>query len=310
MTENTDAAAEATTDEHGAAEHEGKDEGKHEREHAHEDVDESEGISLALAQLAVEAGDLEGNRDRAVDAIERAAARGADLVALPELFTVGYFEFDLYARSAEPLEGETLGRLRDAAVENDVAVLTGSFVEDLAATDSVETPADEGYANTTALLSSSGDLELVYRKYHLFGYESAETELLVPGEAIDTATVCGLTVGVSTCYDLRFPELYRRLVDQGVELILVPSAWPYPRLEHWQTLSRARAIENQCYVATINGSGSFEEATLLGRSTVYDPWGTVLASSGDDPALVMANVDAGAVSNVRSRFPALRDRRL
>ncbi|UTF53283.1 carbon-nitrogen family hydrolase [Natronosalvus rutilus] len=296
MTENTDAAAEATTDEHGAA--------------GREDVNENEGISLALAQLAVEAGDLEGNRDRAVDAIERAAARGADLVALPELFTVGYFEFDLYARSAEPLEGETLGRLRDAAIENDVAVLTGSFVEDLAATDSVETPADEGYANTTALLSASGNLELVYRKHHLFGYESAETELLVPGEAIETATVCGLTVGVSTCYDLRFPELYRRLVDQGVELILVPSAWPYPRLEHWQTLSRARAIENQCYVATINGSGSFEEASLLGRSTVYDPWGTVLASSGDDPALVMADVDAGTVSEVRSRFPALRDRRL
>ena len=267
-------------------------------------------VTLGLAQLDVQHGDLEGNLSRALEAVERAAARGADLVALPEIFTVGYFAFDQYASSAEPLEGETMSRLREAAVEHGVALLAGSFVEDLAATESVATPADEGYANTTALFSADGELELVYRKHHLFGYDSAETELLVPGEHIGTADVCGLTVGVSTCYDLRFPELYRQLVDQGAELILVPSAWPYPRLEHWQTLSRARAIENQCFLATINGSGSFEEATLLGHSTAYDPWGTILASSGDEPGLVMTELDPGAVGRVREEFPALRDRRL
>ncbi|MCU4750754.1 carbon-nitrogen family hydrolase [Halobacteria archaeon AArc-curdl1] len=267
-------------------------------------------ITLGLAQLEIEAGELDGNVDRAVDAIARAAKRGADLVALPELFTVGYFAFDCYERSAEPLEGETMTRLERAAADHDVALLAGSFVEDLAATESVETPADEGYANTTAVFSADGDLELVYRKHHLFGYDSVETELLVPGDRIDTANVCGVKIGVSTCYDLRFPELYRILVDQGAELILVPSAWPYPRIEHWETLSRARAIENQCFLATINGAGTFDDATLLGRSTVYDPWGTVLASSGDEPTLVMATIDLDAVGAVRDRFPALRDRRL
>ncbi|MFP9193153.1 carbon-nitrogen family hydrolase [Natrialbaceae archaeon A-CW1-1] len=266
-------------------------------------------ITVGLAQLAVESGDRTGNLERALEAIERASERGADLVALPELFTVGYFAFDRYAASAEPLEGDTMSRLREAAIEHDVALLAGSFVEDLAATEADETPANEGYANTSVLFSADGTRELVYRKHHLFGYDSAETELLVPGERIDTATVCGITVGVSTCYDLRFPELYRQLIDQGADLLLVPSAWPYPRLEHWQTLSRARAIENQCYVATINGSGTFEDATLLGRSTVYDPWGTVLASSGDDPTLVMAEIDPDSVAAVRERFPALRDRR-
>ena len=272
-------------------------------------ADGSTDLTIALAQIRVEAGAVDRNVERALEAIERAAERGADLVALPELFTVGYFAFDLYERNAEPFAGETFERLRTAAAEHGVAVLAGTIVEDLAATESVPTPADEGLANTAALFDADGDLQLVYRKHHLFGYESAEAELLVPGERLETATIGGVTVGVTTCYDLRFPELYRRLIDEGAELLLVPSAWPYPRIEHWETLSRARAIENQCYVATINGAGAFDDATLLGRSTVYDPWGVTIASSGDDPALVPADVDPERVDGVREEFPALRDRR-
>ncbi|WP_276252880.1 carbon-nitrogen family hydrolase [Halomontanus rarus] len=267
-------------------------------------------LTLALAQIHVEAGDVDGNVDRALEAIGHAAERGADLVSLPELFTVGYFAFDLYERTAEPLEGETVTRIREAAADRGIAVLAGSIVEDLAATESVETPADEGLANTSALIDSTGDVALVYRKHHLFGYDSAESELLVPGERLEVASVGEFTVGVTTCYDLRFPELYRRLVDEGATLLLVPSAWPYPRIEHWETLSRARSIENQCYLATINGSGSFDDATLLGRSTVHDPWGVSVASSGDEPTLVTAELDPGRVDRVRAEFPALRDRRL
>ncbi|WP_222919616.1 carbon-nitrogen family hydrolase [Natrinema sp. SYSU A 869] len=274
------------------------------------DADSGDSLTLALAQIHVEAGEVEANVDRALEAVSRAADRGADLVALPELFNVGYFAFDLYARNAEPFAGETFGRLRAAAADHGIAVLAGSIVEDLSATESIETPADEGLANTSALFDAAGELQLVYRKHHLFGYESAESDLLVPGEHVETATVGEFTVGVTTCYDLRFPELYRRLVDDGVELVLVPSAWPYPRIEHWETLSRARAIENQAYVATINGSGEFDDATLLGRSSVYDPWGVPLASSGDEPALVTTEIDTEAVADVREEFPALRDRRL
>ncbi|SEQ49114.1 carbon-nitrogen family hydrolase [Natrinema salaciae] len=274
------------------------------------DTDGGDSLTLALAQLRVEAGAVEANVDRALEAVSRAADRGADLVALPELFNVGYFAFDLYARNAEPFGGETFTRLRDAAADHGIAVLAGSIVEDLAATDAVETPADEGLANTAALFDADGERRLVYRKHHLFGYESAESHLLVAGERLETATIGDFTVGVTTCYDLRFPELYRRLVDDGVDLVLVPSAWPYPRIEHWQTLSRARAIENQAYVATINGAGEFDDATLLGRSSVYDPWGVSLASSGDEPALVTTEIDPGTVADVRDEFPALQDRRL
>jgi predicted amidohydrolase len=268
-------------------------------------------VKLALAQIDVEAGRVEANRERALSQIAAAAADGADLVVLPEIFDVGYFAFDLYGRLAEGIDGETLSRVADAAAEHDVAVLAGSVVEDLGASRAagVETPAPDGLANTSVLFDSDGTRQAIYRKHHLFGYESAESDLLVPGESLATAEVGEHVVGITTCYDLRFPELYRDLVDAGVTLVLVPSAWPYPRVEHWRLLPRARAVENQCYVAAVNGVGTFEDAELLGRSAVYDPWGTTIASASDEPTTVTAPVERERVESVRDEFPALADRR-
>lgn len=268
-------------------------------------------MRLALAQTAIEANEVAANVDRAIDAIETAADEGADCIALPEIFNVGYFAFDAYERRAEPLGGETHERIRKAAIEHEVAVLAGTVVEDLAASAAAgETvPAAEGLANTAVLFDASGRRRLVYRKHHLFGYDSAEAEMLVAGEHLETADLGGHTVGVTTCYDLRFPELFRRLVDAGVTLVLVPSAWPYPRVEHWKLLPRARAVENLLYVGAVNGSATFTDASLVGRSTVYDPWGTPLASSDDDPTIVYAECTPERVESVREEFPALRDRR-
>jgi predicted amidohydrolase len=267
-------------------------------------------MRLALAQLDVVGGDVGGNVDRAVDAVDRAADRGADLVALPELFNVGYFAFDSYMREAESLDGPTLTRLAEVADDRDVGLLAGSVVEDLAASHEAgfTVPDTDGLANTAVFFDRDGRRRAVYRKQHLFGYGSAETQLLTPGERLPTVEFEGFTVGVTTCYDLRFPELYRELTERGVTLTLVPSAWPYPRVEHWQTLPRARAIENLAYVAVVNGSGDFDEQTLLGRSAVYDPWGTPLATCGDEPALVTAEVDPETIAEVRAEFPALDDR--
>ncbi|WP_135302947.1 carbon-nitrogen family hydrolase [Haloarcula amylovorans] len=268
-------------------------------------------MKLALAQLEIEPANVSENVERAVEAIERAGQQDADLVVLPELFNVGYFAFDSYARNAEALDGETLSVVREAAVEHGIAVLAGSIVEDLetSAADGLAVPAEEGLSNTAVFFDRGGERRAVYRKHHLFGYGSAEQDLLEPGEHLPTVEFEGFTVGVTTCYDLRFPELYRRLVDDGVTLALVPSAWPYPRVEHWELFPRTRAVENLLYVAAANGVGTFDEDELLGRSTVYDPWGTALASSGDDAALVTAEVDPGRVERVREEFPALADRR-
>lgn len=268
-------------------------------------------MKLALAQIDVEPAAVERNVDRAVAAVTGAAKRGCDIVALPEIFNVGYFAFDSYARAAESLDGPTLSRLGETAAESGIWLLAGTVVEDLGASTErgFETPAQDGYANTAVLFGPSGERRAVYRKHHLFGYESAESELLTPGEGLPTAPVDGFTVGVTTCYDLRFPELYRELLEDGVTLVLVPSAWPYPRVEHWRLFGQTRAVENLTYVAAVNGVGEFEDATLLGRSAVYDPWGTTVAAAGDEATLVTAEIDPDRVSSVREEFPVLRDRR-
>ena len=268
-------------------------------------------MRVALGQFEIEAGTVDRNVDRAVEVIAEAAVDDADLVALPELFDVGYFAFDSYPQAAEPLDGPTLSRISRAASRHGLAVLAGSVVEDLAASraSGFETPADNGYANAAVLFGRDGTRRAVYRKHHLFGYGSAEQELLTPGESLPTVAFEGFTVGVTTCYDLRFPELYRRLVDAGATLVLVPSAWPYPRVEHWRLFPQTRAVENLVYVAAVNGLGEFDNATLLGRSAVYDPWGTTLAGAGDDPGLVVADLDPDRVADRRAEFPALEDRR-
>jgi len=268
-------------------------------------------MRLACVQLGVEGGAIEDNVAAAMEAVREAAADGADLVVLPELFDVGYFAFDAYARAAESVAGDRLSRFAAVADEEDINVLAGTVVEDLAASaaDGIEAPADEGLANTAVLFDRSGERRLVYRKRHLFGYGSEETDRMVPGERVPMTDIEGVQVGVTTCYDLRFPEQFRQMVEAGVECVLVPSAWPYPRVEHWRTLGRARAIENLTYVAAVNGSGIFDSDALCGRTTVYDPWGTTLASAGDEPTTVTAEIDPDQVAAVREEFPALRDRR-
>lgn len=272
-------------------------------------------VATGVSEPSAETGIVEAV-DRALDGIETAAARGADFVVLPEQFAVGFFAFDRYEASAEPVGGPIHQRVADAAREQEVAVLAGTIVEDLgASTDrGLATPAPTGLANTAVLYDADGTRQLVYRKHHLFGHESAEARLLTPGERLGVCSIGEFTLGVTTCYDLRFPELYRRLVDRGADCIAVPSAWPYPRIEHWRTLGRARAIENLSYVVAANGVGTFpaEDAqgqALCGRSAVYDPWGTTVAAAGQDATVLIAELDPDRLRTVRASFPALEDRR-
>lgn len=267
-------------------------------------------MNLAIVQLAPRSGSPEANREQAVEAIGRAAKAGADLVVLPELFTVGYFAFDAYAAAAEPLHGPTVERLGAVAREHDVGVLAGSFIEDLTRTVAAETPAETGLANTSVLLDAEGTIAATYRKWHLFGYESEESSRLVAGRTLGTATFAGWPIGIATCYDLRFPELFRRYVEEGVELLLVPSAWPSDRPGHWTTLARARAIENQWYLAAANGAGTISDTELLGRSAVYDPWGETVVDLDRTPDVALVELDRARVDAIRTEFPVLADRRL
>ena len=168
-------------------------------------------MKLALAQLHVERGEVPANVERAQSAVAEAAATGADLVALLEIFTVDYFAFDRYERRAVGVTGPTVTVLAESAREHDTGVLAGSIVEDLAASREagVETPEPDGLANASVFLDCDGERRAVYRKHHLFGYDSAEQELLTRGESLPTVEFEDHVVGMATCYDLRFPSLSR-----------------------------------------------------------------------------------------------------
>lgn len=256
-------------------------------------------MRVATVQFEVGA-DVDANLTTAESRIREAADAGADLVVLPEIWNVGYFAFDEYGSKAEPIDGPTMTRLGELADELGIYLHTGSIVE---------RDGDNLY-NTSGLIDPNGELLDTYRKIHLFGYESEESRLLTRGERIVAIETSLGTVGLTTCYDLRFPELYRALADAGVELFLITSAWPNARLEHWLLLNRIRALENQVFLAAANLCGSNNGVELAGQSLVVDPWGVPIANAGSGERTAFAEIDLGEVSSTRETFPAFADRQL
>lgn len=229
------------------------------------------------------------------------AQRGADLVVLPELWAAGGFAFRTFAEVAEPLDGPTVQTLSAAAAAARTWLHGGSIVE----------RADDGRLyNCSLLFRPDGSLAATYRKIHLFGFSGGETTVLTAGSDVVTADVDGLTVALATCYDVRFPELFRLFVDRGAELVLLPAAWPSRRVEHWRLLTRARAVEDQVYVVACGGAGEQDGVRLGGHSAVIDPWGVVLAEAGETEEVLEADLDLGLVARTRADFPVLPDRRL
>lgn len=225
-------------------------------------------------------------------------ARGSDLILLPEMWPAGYFNFERYAADSESADGPLVQTLSRKARELTAFLHIGSFVE------------REGgnLYNTSLLLDDRGAMVARYRKIHLFGHLSEESRLLQRGdEAVVVSTPWGIA-GLSICYDLRFPELYRRLLDRGAEFFLVSSAWPQPRLEAWRLFNKARAHENLAYLFSCNCAGSEGPMTYAGHSLFVDPLGNILAEGGDREEIVAAEVNLELGLAVRKQFPALQDR--
>ena len=259
----------------------------------------SRSIDVACLQVRADDGSSRDERLRRIAAVIQ-SLENVDLLVLPELWAAAYFDFDNYPDNAEELEGPTLTMLAAAAQTQGAWVHGGSLIErDL----------DGGLYNTSVLLDPAGRLVHTYRKSHLFGNSSREAELLQPGRHAGVASTELGPVAMTTCYDLRFPELYRSLAaDQGAELILVASAWPAARLDHWELLTRARAVENQTFLIACNGAGVDHGNELAGNSLVVDPWGRVLARAGDGEEVLRCTLDLCQVAEVREGFPVLRDR--
>lgn len=256
-------------------------------------------MRVAAIQLRVDDSEPAASRVGRAVSLVRAQA-GADLVVLPELWVPGAFGYRGYAASAAELPGPAVSAIADAAREIDAHVVAGTFIED-----------DAGrWHNTAVLLSPQGEIAHTYRKVHLFGFDSGEATVLAAGDDVSVGSIDGTRFGMTTCYDLRFPELYRNFVDQGAELLIIPTGWPTARLEHWRVLTRARAIENQVFLVGCNQVGAQEGVELAGHSVIVDPWGEVLAEAGADEEVLTVDIDLAAVAKTRADFPVLRDRKL
>ncbi len=253
---------------------------------------------LAVIQLEAQDGAGLGQSKAAVtDAVLRAGQ--ADLYLLPEIWSPGYFSFASYAESADHFD-EVASFLSGLAREHNAYLHGGSIVQ----------RSGDKLHNTSLLFSPDGDLVASYRKIHLFGYGSQEQQILTPGDQVVVADTELGPIGMAVCYDLRFPEQFRKMTDMGARLFLIASAWPHPRVEAWTTLLRARAIESQAFLAAANGAAGAVGASLCGRSAIIDPWGVTVASAGVDQAEVVADVDLDMVEAARARFPELTDRKL
>jgi deaminated glutathione amidase len=264
--------------------------------------------------MRVAAVQLNSTADRAanVDAADRltraAAADGAKLIVLPEKWTAIGSDEDLRA-AAEPLEGPTLAWARELARELAVDLVAGSFLE--------RQPGSEKLANTSVHVGPDGELRATYRKLHMFDVEVGgrsyrESDIEEPGEEIVVSHVGeDVGLGLSICYDLRFPELYRILAVRGALLIAVPAAFTLATTrDHWETLLRARAIENQAFVIAANQFGAHPAGQRSGgRSMIVDPWGIVLAQAGDGEGHVIADLDLGRQREIRASLPSLANRR-
>ena len=251
-------------------------------------------IQLPAADSFSAAESISRTRERVME------AEGSQLIVLPEMWHPGYFSFDRYAEAAKdtPAMWEALSEMAAAL---GACLHAGSLVE-----------SDNGCLyNTSVLFGPDGAQIAKYRKMHLYGFNSREQQLLEPGEEVVVADTPLGRLGMAVCYDLRFPELFRRMTEFGAVGFLVASAWPHPRVEAWSTLLRARALENQAFLFACNGVGpTAGGAVLCGRSAVIDPWGIPVASLGDDPGVADTEVQLGDAQESRDRFPALADRRL
>jgi deaminated glutathione amidase len=264
-------------------------------------------LRVGAAQLNSTA-DEAANRAAAEQVIRAAAVDGAELIVLPEKWTAMGSEADLRA-SAQPLDGPALSWARELARELGVELVAGSILELLSG--------EEKLANTCVHIDAGGEIQAVYRKVHMFDVEIdgrvyEESALERAGdEIVLSRTGAGVELGLSICYDLRFPELYRILAVMGARIITIPAAFTLATTrDHWETLVRARAIEDQAFVIAANQFGPHPAGQHSGgRSMIVDPWGIVLAQAPDSVGHICADLDLERQREIRGRLPSLANRR-
>lgn len=257
--------------------------------------------TVALIQLDCTSRESVASRTARAYALVAEAAEKADLVVLPELWQVGAFDLDAAREYAEHITGPLVTGLANLAKHHKVWLHGGSFAE---------VDDDGNHYNTAILFTPDGRLVASYRKIHLFGFDGGETLLMTGGEELVVVDTPLGPTGLATCYDLRFPEFFRALTEGAATAFIMTSGWPTKRIEHWNVLAQARAIENQAWVIGCNQVGEQPGVTLGGHSCVIDPKGVVVAQAGTTETILYAVVEPEASERWRSQFPVLKDIRI
>ncbi|OPA72873.1 carbon-nitrogen hydrolase [Paenibacillus selenitireducens] len=255
--------------------------------------------NVSLIQMDVTIGQPEKNYIRVEQLLHEAiqAATKPDLIILPEMWNTGYALEQIHALADE--QGERTKSLLSAFSQtNQVNIIGGSIAE---------RRGDQIY-NTMYAFDRTGTVVAEYSKIHLFRLMDEE-KYLTEGDRIGSLNIDGTQAGMMICYDIRFPELARKLALSGAKILFVPAEWPHPRLHHWRTLLTARAIENQMYVVACNRVGTSGTTAFFGHSMVIDPWGEIVSEGAEDEAILTASIDLALVSEVRGRIPVFEDRR-
>ena len=256
-------------------------------------------VRVGLVQLSSNiATQTVSDRVARAEALARESAGKSDFVVLPELWLTGAFDIENAVRLAEPIDGPLVAMFREIAATTQTWLHMGSFPES----------DGENVYNTAVLIAPDGVVAATYRKIHLFGFTEGEPLFITAGsDLVVVDTPLGRT-GLATCYDLRFPEQFRALVDAGADAFVLTSGWPDRRIEHWRVLLQARAIENLAWVVAANGIGTQHSTELGGHSAVISPLGEVIAEGSGGEEIVFADVTPGQAQDWREKFPALNDR--
>ncbi|HEX3313821.1 MAG TPA: nitrilase-related carbon-nitrogen hydrolase, partial [Gemmataceae bacterium] len=245
-------------------------------------------MRIGLAQIFCRPGDVAFNTRTIASQIREAAARGCDVVALPEMSDTGY-HMPTIVRTASTWDGGVFREVAAVAAETRITVVIG-----------LSERVDDDVYNTVAVLGPDGELIAKYRKTHLITAEPVcEQNTIRPGDALVLCDIAGFRAGFLTCYDIRFPELARKLALGGAEILFIPAAFPVARIMHWNALAVGRAIENQVYVAAVNRVGTDERLTFGGSSRLLDPFGTLLASASEaDETMLVGEVTRERLTEV------------
>jgi len=253
---------------------------------------------IVSIQFPVQLADIAHNQEKVKALVAKACqSYQPDIILLPETWNLGFFPENAMELAEDYVASTSAGLLRELAKDYQVNIIGGSIIVK-----------ENGLVRNRSLTyDREGNLIRVYDKSHLFS-PAKENESFAAGEENEVFTLDGIKAAHMTCYDIRFPELARKLALDGAEILFVSAEWPHPRLHHWQILNQARAIENQMYVVTANGSGTAYDLHFCGHSSIINPWGEPLLEATKDEEILYAAIDVEQVQEIRKKIPVFMDR--